>query len=190
MNRIDCDRTLKVTLALSAEPDISSYPTDIVLVLDRSGSIAGSPLANMKKGAKIFIDIIDEATDSSQDGNIGSGIIIYCIGLIRSDGIDVSVLNDWATDPDASHMAVILTEVDENGIEYERGMKTITIPAHHYPSCRDVLVKCIKFVLPEDLDVSGGTSNALCNARKFKARFIAHNIDTDYRCCDSGITFL
>lgn len=190
--QIDCEGTLKVTLALSATPDITSNPTDIVLVLDRSGSMAGSPLANMKIGAKTFIDIIDEATDSSQDGTIGSGshigivsfastaaadaplmtsvadlkaavdalsaggstnhaaafetavqlfdpastnakvivlftdgkttagappapiaaaarasgIVIYCIGLIGSDGIDVSVLNDWATDPDASHVAV------------------------------------------------------------------------------------
>ena len=448
VDRIDCDGMLKVTLALSAAPDIASNPTDIVLVLDRSGSMAGSPLINMKEGAKTFIDIIDEATDSSQDGNIGSGsrigivsfsdtatedtqlitsvdtlknavdnltaggstnhadaftkatqlfdplstnakvivmftdgkttagappapvaaaarasgIIIYCIGLIGSDGIDVNVLNDWATDPDASHvavtpddaeledlfkdlaanisktgatniqidevvnpdftiislipptkgtammidsntiqwkinelgvtgnegaslefnvkhiaqtsgekevnqsvtysdnegnvavfpspsvtvecgivvnpepcpipvdlsiggcqdsvvidmgntyleslgrilqldmtvknvcpgkrvaLAVILTEVDSNGNEYQRGMKTLTIPAHNYPNCRDVLVKCIKFVLPEDLDVSGGTPNAMCNTRNFKARFIAHNIDTDYQCCDSIIT--
>src|SRR5699024_2232036 len=35
-----------------------------------------------------------------------SGIIIYCIGLIGDTGIDVDVLNDWATDPDASHVAV------------------------------------------------------------------------------------
>ena len=35
-----------------------------------------------------------------------AGIIIYCIGLLGADGIDVSVLNDWATDPDASHVAV------------------------------------------------------------------------------------
>lgn len=450
VDRIDCDGMLKVTLALSASPDISSNPTDIVLVLDRSGSMAGSPLANMKAGAKTFIDIIDEATDSSQDGNIGSGsrmgivsfsdtatadtqlitsvatlkdavdsltadgstnhadafakatqlfdplstnakvivlftdgkttagpppapvaaaarasgVIIYCIGLIGSGGIDVSVLNDWATDPDASHvavtpddadleelfkdlaanisktgatnividevinsdfaitsmipptkgtammidsntiqwkiselgvsanegaslefyvkhiapnfgqklvnqsitysdnegnvvvfpdpsvtvecgivvnpepcpvpvdltidgcqdsvvidagdtyleslgrilqldvtiknvcpgkrvaLAVILTEVGPNGDEYQRGMKAITIPAHNSPSCQDMLVKCIKFVLPEDLDVSGGTPKAMCNPRNFKARFIAHNIDTDYRCCDSVITIL
>ena len=190
--RIDCDGTFKVTLALSAAPDIVNNPTDIVLILDRSGSMAGSPLANLKNGAKKFIDIIDEATDGAQDGQIGSGsrigfvsfadtavqntqlitsvadlkaavdslsaggstnhadaftkatqlfdpastnakvmvmftdgkttagpnpspvaaaaraqgIIIYCIGLIGSDGIDVSVLNDWATDPDASHVAV------------------------------------------------------------------------------------
>ncbi len=448
VDRIDCNGTLKVTLALSASPDISSNPTDIVLVLDRSGSMAGSPLANMKAGAKTFIDIIDQSTDDSQDGNIGSGsrigivsfsdtatanaqlitsvatlrsavdsltaggatnhaaafakatelfdplsanakvivmftdgkttagpppapiaaaaraagVIIYCIGLIGSDGIDVSVLNDWATDPDASHVAatpddadleelfkdlaanisktgatnividevispdftitsvspptkgtammmdsntiqwkiqelgvsanegaslefdiqhiaqssgeklvnqsitysdtegnvvvfpdpsvtvecgivvtpepcpipvdltidgcqdsavidagdtylqslgrilqldvtvknvcpgkrvalgIILTEVDPNGMEYQRGMKAITIPAHSFPSCRDVLVKCVKFVLPEDLDVSGGNPDAMCNARNFKARFIAHTIDTDYRCCDSVIT--
>ncbi len=450
VDRIECDGSLKVTLALSASPDILTNPTDIVLVLDRSGSMAGSPLVNMKAGAKTFIDIIDEATDSSQDGNIGSGsrigivsfadsatadtqlitsvntlknavdalqqagstnhadafakatqlfdplstnakvivmftdgkttagpppapvaaaarasgVIIYCIGLIGSDGIDVNVLNDWATDPDASHVAVtpddgdleklfkdlaanisktgatnividevvnpdfsitsvipptkgtammvdsntlqwkieelgvsanegasleffirhnsrnsgdklvnqsitysdnegnvvlfpdpsvrvecgivvnpepcpvpvdltiegcrdsvvidmgdtyleslgrilqldvtvknvcpgkrvalaiILTEVDSKGVEHQRGMKTITIPAHDFPNCRDVLVKCIKFVLPEDLDVSGGTPEAICNARNFKARVIAHNIDTDYECCDSVITLL
>lgn len=48
MAQIDCSGSLKVTLALSAAPDISSNPADIVLVLDRSGSMAGSPLANMK----------------------------------------------------------------------------------------------------------------------------------------------
>ena len=49
---IDCAGTLKVTLALSASPDISSNPTDIVLILDRSGSMAGSPIENLKNGAK------------------------------------------------------------------------------------------------------------------------------------------
>lgn len=449
VSRIDCQGMLKVTLALSAAPDISSNPTDIALVLDRSGSMAGSPLANMKAGAKTFIDIIDEAIDSAHDGQIGSGnrigivsfantatadtqlitsvadlktavdnlsaggstnhadafekaiqlfdptstnakvivmftdgkttagpppspvaaaaraagIIIYCIGLVGADGIDVDTLNDWATDPDASHVAVtpndadledlfkdlaaniskpgatdivideivnsdfmitsvipptkgsammvnattlrweipelgvsanegasleffvrhigqdsgtkpinasitytdnegnsvtfpdpsvlvdcgivvdpepcpvpidlkvegcedsvevdlgdtyleslgrivqldvtvknvcpgkrvalgvILTEVDANGDEYQRGMKAITIPAHTSPSCRDILVKCIKFVLPEDLDVSAGSvPNSMCNTRNLKVRLIAHNIDTDFRCCDSTVT--
>ena len=67
-------------------------------------------------------------------------------------------------------------------------MKTMTIPAHNYPSCRDVLVRCIKFVVPEDLDVSGGPVCAMCNQRNFRARFIAHNIDTDYRCCETPVT--
>ena len=442
-DQISCDGSLRVTLALTAAPDIVSNPTDIVLVLDRSGSMAGVPLESTKAGAKTFIDIIDEATDSSSDGQIGSGsrigivsfaatatadaplmtsvdtlkaavdalsaggntnhadaftqaidlfdpasssakvivmftdgntttgaspvpvaalarshgIIIYCIGLVGSDGVDVSALTDWATDPDASHVAVtpdpsdleqlfadlaaniskvgatnieilemvnpdfvitnvfaptrgtvttlssntlrwnidqlgvsssesavleflvrhtgqssgvkpvnlsitysgnegnqvtfpapaatvdcgvsvcpegcpvpvdlaaegcsdavlvdlgdtylesqgrilqlnftiknvcpgrrvalaaILTAVDSQGLEYPRGMKALTIPAHNYPTCRDVLVKCVKFVVPEDLDVASGSGRAMCNRRNFRVRLIAHNIDTDYYCC-------
>ncbi|MBO5196980.1 MAG: VWA domain-containing protein [Lachnospiraceae bacterium] len=447
-DQIDCSGTLRVTLALTAAPEIGTNPTDIVLVLDRSGSMTGTPLANMKTGAKTFIDIIENATDGAADGQIGAGshigivsfadtatadtqlitsvdtlkeavdaltaggrtnhadaftkavelfnplsnnekvivlftdgntttglppapiaaaaraqgIIIYCIGLIGSNGVDVDVLNDWATDPDSSHvavtpdeadleklfaelaaniskpgatdivineviasdfvitsvlspnkgtatmlnsnalrwnipelgvlqsesavleffirhvgqtsgtkavnqsitysdkegnvvhfpdptvtvecemivtpepcpvpvkvsvegcsdaavvdvgdvyqeslgrilqlnvtvknvcpgkrtaLAVILTEVDDKKEEHPRGMKTITIPAHHQSSCRDILVRCIKFVVPEDLDVSGGTPNALCNQRNFKVRVIAHSIDTDFHCCESIVT--
>ena len=190
--QIACGETLKVTLALTAAPDIMSNPVDIALVLDRSGSMAGPPLANMKAGAKTFIDIIAESTGGQPAGEIGAGsrigivsfadtavqdtqlitsvadlkgavdarsaggstnhaeafeqatalfdpsssnarvivmftdgntttgvppapvaaaaraqgITIYCIGLIGSDGVDVSALNDWATDPDAAHVAV------------------------------------------------------------------------------------
>lgn len=45
MDQISCGGTLRVTLALTATPDIVSNPTDIVLVLDRSGSMSGIPLA-------------------------------------------------------------------------------------------------------------------------------------------------
>ena len=446
VSEISCDGIVKVTLGLSAAPDISSNPTDIVLVLDRSGSMSGSPLANMKTGAKTFIDIIDESTDSAQDGHIGSGshmgivsfasiatadtglitstedlknvvdglaaggatnhadaftkaiqlfdpassnakvmvmftdgkttagappapvaveakaagIIIYCIGLLGDDGIDVEVLNDWATDPDASHVAVtpdeeeledlfadlaadiskpgaldividemvnpdftivsidtpskgtaemidsttlqwkiselgvsgnegasleffikhigqtsgtkpvnasiiysdkdgnqvyfpepyvtvdceqpvepescpkpvefkiegcrdfaeidlgdvylessgrileldltiknvcpdkrvalgiILTEVGCYGEEHPRGFKTVTIPAHHSSGCRDVRVKCMKFVLPEDLNECGGNPGSMCGERKFKAQVIANTMDTDFKCCESA----
>lgn len=445
---LECDELLKMTLALSASPDITTNPTDMVLVLDRSGSMAGAPLAGIKAGADAFIDIIAQATGGAPDGLIGSGsrigivsfagtatantqlitsvddlknavnslsasgstnhadafekalqlftppsgnarvivmftdgkttaggdpspiaaaaradgVIIYCIGLIGTDGIDVSVLNDWASDPDASHvavtpdaadleelfkdlavnisktgatdivideilnadfvivsvspptkgtammtdantlqwkiselgvtanegaaleftvrhvadtygeklinesisysdnegnvvvfpapsvtvkcgiiidpgpcpipveltvdscvdsvvfdagdtyleslgrivqldvtlrnvcpgkrvaLAVILTETDDSGMEQPRGMKAFTLPAHDSSGCRDVLVRCIKFVLPEDLVTTGDENPTLCKERKLKARIIAHNIDTDFVCCDSDVT--
>ena len=417
VSKIDCHGTVKVTLGLSAAPDISSNPTDIVLVLDRSGSMAGSPLANMKAGAKTFIDIIDESTDGAQDGNIGSGshmgIVSFAsiatadTGLITStdtlknvvDGLAAGGATNHADafskaiqlfDPassnarvivmftdgkttagappapvaaeatDASHVAVtpdeeeledlfadlaadiskpgaldividemvnpdftivsidppskgtaeminattlqwkiselgvsgnegaslefyikhigqtsgsepvnasitysdkngnkvtfpepyvtvdcekpvepekcpkpvefkiegckdfaeidlgdvyleslgrilelnltiknvcpdkrvalgiILTEVDCYGKEYQRGLKTMTIPAHHSSGCRDIQVKCIKFVLPEDLNVCRGNSGSMCGERKFKAQVIANTIDTDFKCCESA----
>lgn len=442
--QMDCDGLFKVRLSLAAAPDIMENPTDIVMILDRSGSMAGSPLANLKNGAKKFIDIIEESTGGAQSGQISggshigivsfadtatqdtqlitsvddlkdavdsldaggstnhadaftkavelfdpssqnakvmimftdgkttaganpvpittaakaSGIIIYCIGLSGNGGIDAQALNEWASDPDSAYVAItpddaeletlfenlarniskpgatdirieevvnqcfritgtsnptkgivsvtgqrslvwtidelgvtgsegaqleftvqhigpcsglqevnemilysdregnavtfpspkididcgdvvtpeecpvpvdicidgcedsiefdagdlgieslgrivqldvklknicphkrvalaaIMTEVDEYGEEHRRGMKTVTVPAHHYESCRDVTVKCIKFVLPEDLDVSGSPTDCMCNNRHFRARFIAHYIDNDYSCCD------
>lgn len=81
-NQIDCTGSLKVTLALAAAPDISTNPTDIVLILDRSGSMAGSPLANLKLGADKFIDIIEEATDGTANGEIGSGSRIGIVSFL------------------------------------------------------------------------------------------------------------
>ena len=83
-------------------------------------------------------------------------------------------------------LAVILTEVDDKGEEHKRGLKTVTVQAHNMNGCRDVLVRCIKFVLPEDLSVAGDTDD-ICGKRKFKARFIAHYVDNDFECCKATI---
>ena len=440
---ICCGGSFNVKLSLSAEPSIQSSPTDIVLILDRSGSMAGSPLANLKNGARKFIDVIDESTDGSQNGQIGSGsrigivsfagtatqdallmtsvtqlrgavdalvaggstnhadaftkamqlfnplstntrvmvmftdgrttaggnpsaiaaaaraqgVIIYVIGLSGNGGIDEDALEDWASDPSSAYVAItpddseledlfedlarnisrpgatnvvitdhiascfrvtsltspsrgtaslvnsntirwnisqlgvtqseaatleftvqhvggcsglievnsgidyddaegnqatfpspeiyvdcgvniiaeacpepreiavggcgdsvefdagditmqslgrivqvsvrlrnvcpnrrvalaaILSETDDQGIEHKRGLKTMTVPAHTRSTCQDVTIRCIKFVLPEDLDVSG-SSVGICDARALRARFIAHYIDHDFDCCD------
>lgn len=198
-SEVGCDGEFQVTLALTAAPDIIENPTDIVLVLDRSGSMSGVPLAAMKEGSDAFIDIIQQATDDgSGSGDLGSGtrmgvvsfsssavvdapltasvsqlkgavdaltaggstnhgdafatatqlletgtnpvkvmvlftdgnttagpppapiaaqardkgIIIYCIGLVGADGLDVSALNNWATDPDSVHVAIAPTPQD------------------------------------------------------------------------------
>lgn len=443
---INCGESFKIKLSLAAEPDISSNPSDIVLILDRSQSMAGSPLANLKSGAKKFIDIIDDSTDGTQDGHIGfgshigivsfssvatqdtglitsvaelkaavdalssggrtnhadaftkavelfnpmsanskvivmftdgettvggnanpladeakeAGIVIYCIGLSGNGGIDENALNDWASDPDSAYvaitpddaelesifenlakniskpgatdieikdivddcfkitslsppskgtaalltpttlqwkieelgvrgsegafleftvqhvgacsgeidvnkeityhdhegnsvvfpmppididcslsfcsefcpeqiniqfegcqdtldfdagtinldslgrileltvtirnvcpnkrvaLAVILTEIDIHGIEHRRGIKFVTVPEHFQPGCRDVTVRCIRFVLPEDIDETGQPTS-LCNPRRFKVRFLANYIDSGFDCSNEII---
>lgn len=437
---INCGESFRIRLSLTGEPDITSNPVDIVLILDRSGSMAGTPLTSLKSAAKKFIEIIDEATDGSEDGTIGGGskigvvsfastatqdtqlitsvnelneaidslvsngdtnhedaftkaldlfdpmstnakvmimftdgetteggdpnivatqaknegITIYSIGLTGTGGIDEEALRNWASDPDSSYvaiapsdddleelfenlaeniaipggtnivvrdvvspcfrvislssptkgtatmtnertvewtieelgttqsegatfeftvqhvgtcngeievnesitysdeegnvvtfptpiidvncgtvvypedcpipvnvefegcsdsiefdageieltslgrilqldvtlrnvcpnkrvaLAVLLYELDEEDNEYSRGMKTMTIPAHTRTTCQNVTVRCIKFVLPEDLDLN----NLMCENRRFIARFIAHYIDTDFTCCE------
>ncbi|MGM9969287.1 MAG: VWA domain-containing protein [Anaeroplasma sp.] len=433
--QINCGDSFNIKLSLSAEPDITSNPTDIVLILDRSGSMRGSPLANLKQGANKFIDIIDEATDSAQDGQIGNGshigivsfantatqdtqlitsvadlklavdslvsggntnhedaftkalelfdpastnekvmvmftdgvttaggdantvatlaksqgIIIYVIALNGSGGIDINAINDWASDPDSAYvaitpddaqledlfedlakniskpgatnviikdiiedcfkitaiqaptkgsasmldihtiewkiselgvtqsegatleftvihdgdcygtvevnkdiiyqddegnvvtfpsptieidcsntiiepcptsvdieiggcqdslefdageielislgrilqldvtlknicpnkrvaLAILLNEVDDEGNETVKGMKTMIVPAHYSETCKDVLIRCIKFVLPDE--------GPMCPTRNLRARFIANYIDFSYQCCE------
>ena len=58
------------------------------------------------------------------------------------------------------------------------------IPPQEGEGCRDVVLKCIHFVVPEALDASGA-SGSICNARRFTARVLANYVDTNYvACCD------
>lgn len=433
-----CNGTFQVTLALSASPDVVSNPVDIVLVLDRSGSMAGVPLVNMKLGAKAFVEVIAHATggtgtieggsriavtsfadlavvnealttsvsalntaidaltaggstnhadafnkavstfdpmsanrrvlimftdgettiggnpDPAAEAAKAAGIVNYMIGLVGEDGIDVAKLNLWASDPDSAHvlvspdvsdleelfrnlannitkpgatgieidellsddfqlvcvntpskgtvmqtglrslqwkiaelgvsgnegasltftvkhvgntggnllvnqsvtysdnegsivtfpqprirvdcgikrcvecirphgeaviegckdsivydlgdvdldstgriaqlrltlrrvcphkrvaLAILLNEVDIYGKEIKRGLKTMTIPAHDSATCRDMELRCIRFVLPEDDGTVPCRSTPMCGRRVFVARALAHYIDYDF----------
>ena len=92
---IPCGGTFNVTLALTAEPDIVSNPTDIVLILDRSGSMSQS-LPSLKDAAKLFIDIIDEATDGTQDGQIGRGSRIGIVSFADTAVQDTQLITSVA----------------------------------------------------------------------------------------------
>jgi Ca-activated chloride channel family protein len=78
-------------------------------------------------------------------------------------------------------LAAILSELDCEGHEYQRGIKILTIPAHDSGRCADVTVRCIRFVLPEELSPHGG--NGMCHERSFRLRFIANYIDLRFECC-------
>lgn len=64
---IECGGSARVTISLSAAPDILSNPADIVLLLDSSGSMEGIPLAQLKIAANKFVDILYESTGGTGD---------------------------------------------------------------------------------------------------------------------------
>lgn len=67
-----------------------------MLVLDRSGSMAGSPLANLKSGAKEFIQIIDGSTDGEHDGRIGNGSHIGIVSFASEATQDTQLITSVA----------------------------------------------------------------------------------------------
>ena len=68
--------------------DPASSNAKVIVIFTDGNTTAGAPPAPVAAAAR------------------AQGIIIYCIGLVGSDGVDVDTLNEWATDPDASHVAV------------------------------------------------------------------------------------
>lgn len=73
-------------------------------------------------------------------------------------------------------LGIAIVELDQLGKEYPRGLKTITIPAHDAPVCKDISVDSVRFIMPEDISV--GSSTDMCqNCRRFRVRATAHYID-------------
>ena len=68
-----------------------------------------------------------------------------------------------------SALGITLTEMDEDGAEYARGFRAITVPAHNARCNQDVNVDTVRFILPEDL--------SLQSRRHFVVRTQHHYLD-------------
>lgn len=89
-------------------------------------------------------------------------------------------------------MAVMLTELDDDGNEHPRGLKTIVIPAHSGSSCRDVNLRNIRFIVPDCYgdEESGeygenGEDCSHCRTRNYNVRVMSHSIDSTFMCHDN-----
>ena len=116
---IQCNGSTTVTLTLNGQTGIAGEPADIVLVLDRSGSMQGAPLAALKAGANQFVDIIDEGTDGVLDGVIANGSRVGVVSfadsatvnqpLTGSAGAVKSAVNALVASGGTNHEAAITT---------------------------------------------------------------------------------
>jgi len=130
VTEINCDETLKVTLSLTAQPDIITTPVDIVLLIDRSCSLAGVPFSLLKQSLYEFIDQIDEASDGTQNVTIGNesriGLVSFAgeaqINVPLSTSVETlkNAIEDLTTGCNSNHYAAfstatqLLTNTSEN----------------------------------------------------------------------------
>lgn len=59
-SKVEKDGTVEVTISLRGAGGVIPTPVDVVLILDRSGSMLGSKIRDAKEAAKIFLDYMDE----------------------------------------------------------------------------------------------------------------------------------
>ena len=87
---ITCKEKAQTTLALNAAPDITTNPVDIMLVLDRSGSMGGTPIAQLKLAAHQFVTIIQEATNPGDPSQIGAPSRIGIVSFADNATLDTA----------------------------------------------------------------------------------------------------
>ena len=158
-----------------------------VVYSDRQGAalIFPDPKVRVNCGSHVIVEPCPPPMDFQMEGCQDAAVInandTFISGLGRIVQVDALVKNVC---PDKrTAVAVLLWEVDDQGVEYARGVKSVLIPALGGTSCQDVQLKCISFVVPEELDVSGD-ANSICDPRKFRVRVLANYVDTDFICCD------
>ena len=73
-------------------------------------------------------------------------------------------------------VALTVTELDEQDREYPRGLRTLLVHGHHEADPVHLAVPPVRFVLPAELDLSGG------GKRRFLVRVDANYVDCHARC--------
>lgn len=94
---LSCKQSTDVNVKLTGQAGITQNPTDVMLVLDRSGSMGGTPIGNLKTAANKFIDIIDEGSDGQLDGVIANGSRVGVVSF-ADNATTNKVLSTNATD--------------------------------------------------------------------------------------------
>lgn len=114
----------------------------------------------------------------------GSGLLVRDMGILplRGEGaiIELKLVLAGVEPERRVALAIEVSEEDEAGGEYPRGLRTLLVPAHHGAQSRDVPVSGIRFILPAELSMSGSDS------RRLTVRAEAHYVDYCQRCDLAG----
>ena len=87
-DKLLCGESTEVTLSLSASPDLQNSPKEIVLILDRSGSMGGEPLEKLKQAAMKFLKIYDTESDGLEDDIISGGSKVALVSFSTTATLD------------------------------------------------------------------------------------------------------
>lgn len=109
-----------------------------------------------------------------------SGLLVQDLGALApaEEGcvLELSVLLEAVAPECRTAVAVTLTELDERDREYPRGTRVLLVPAHHGEAAADVPLRNLRFLLPPELNVSGGRT------RRFQVRVERQCIDCPAFC--------
>ena len=109
-------RSADVTLTVNANGFTTVDKTDVVLVLDRSSSMDGTPMENTKTAAKDLIELL--ITDKTKD-NTRAAIVTYGSNLLTSYTSD-SLTNDVTTLKDTINS--IPSSINNEGTNVHAGL--------------------------------------------------------------------
>lgn len=153
--QIDCGGTLSITLSLTAEPNIIENPADIVLMLDRSGSMENS-LDSLKIAANSFIDIIEGATGEAGDGEIGGGSRIAIVSFSTTATQDTQLITS-VTDLKAAVDALVADGSTNHEDAFLQGLELFD------PASTNAKVMVM---FTDGITTAGGDANTVANAAK------------------------